>query len=93
VENTNAETTWNPEVYLLPYDSQLVTVYQAPCDLTLTGYTGALGAWTSADIQGGRVYLEDGQTATDLVRQWRAVSVALGEDLAVGEQVALEVQG
>lgn len=93
VENTNAETTWNPEVYLLPYDSQLVTVYEAPCDMTLTGYTGALGAWTSADIQGGRVYLSDGQTAADLNRQWRAVSVALGEDLAVGEQVALEVQG
>lgn len=93
VENTNAETTWNPEVYLLPYDSQLVTVYEAPCDMTLTGYTGALGAWTSADIQGGRVYLSDGQTATDLNRQWRAVAVALGEDLAAGEQVALEVQG
>jgi hypothetical protein len=93
VENTNAETTWNPEVYLLPYDSQLVTVYEAPCDMTLTGYTGALGAWTSADIQGGRVYLSDGQTAADLNRQWRAVAVALGEDLAAGEQVALEVQG
>jgi hypothetical protein len=93
VENTNAAVTWNPEVYLLPYDSQLVTVYEAPCDLTLTGYTGELGSWTSADIQGGRVYLSDGQTAADLNRQWRAVSVALGEDLAAGEQVALEVQG
>lgn len=92
VGNTNASTSDNAEVWVFPYMSEQITVYEVPFDVTVTGYLGSISSWSTSDVQQGRVYLRDGQTAADLQREWTSCALCFGDaELSINDIVAIEI--
>ena len=82
VGNTNLDKT-HCELFYMPWRTRLVTVYELPVDLTLTGYMGTNPAtWTSSDLLQGRKRLYSGQTAEEFEACWTSAAVRSEADLA-----------
>lgn len=91
LNNTDADLI-NTDVFLLPWRSRLVTVYELDQDATLQYFLGGSPAtWTSSDAECGKSYLEAGQTATDLERTATSIAVVLGADLGAADYLSIEV--
>lgn len=85
-------TTGTDEIFVMPFACNSISIHELPVDAEVTYYKGTAGTYSTSDTNGGSDYLFEGQSATDLARNFTAVKLRLASDLASGEHVSLLVK-